>query len=274
MVVGLQQEATRGAGMRKRRSDDLKAMKTDDLKKFLANYRPTKGVYEWLCRWYHFHVSGRLKMNPTELIRRNLLKHKVFSIQIGSNDGRRNDPIFSLVKANPEWRGIFVEPVPYLYERLRRNYESREGLIFENVAINDGSTQVLYWIDPKAKEDNPNLPDWFDGLGSFNKNHVRGAHGVAGLLLPYQRETPVKGCTFQQLLDRHVVTDFDLLVIDTEGYDWQVLRQVDLARYTPKIVIYEHKCLSTKEKILAEGHLSHSYILKDLGDDMFCLRKT
>jgi FkbM family methyltransferase len=249
-------------------------MRADKFKKFLANFGPTKITYHWLSRQYHFHVSGRLKRDTTELIRRNLPNRKVFSIQIGSNDGRTTDPIFRLVEANPEWCGIFVEPVPYLFEQLCQNYANREGLIFENVAINDGSTQVLYWIDPKAKQDHPSLPAWVDGLGSFKEEHVRGAPGVAELLLPYRRETPVQGVTFQQLLDRHGVTKFDLLVIDTEGYDWKVLRQVDLARYTPKIVIYEHKCLSAEEKVQAERHLSPYYTLKDLGDDMFCVRKT
>lgn len=248
-------------------------MQLNKLKHFCAGFGPTRQLYDRAARWFHYHVSGRLKQNVTELIRRHLATRKVFSIQVGSNDGRRNDPIFSLVHANPEWRGIFVEPVPYLFEQLRNNYAGRVGLTFENVAINDGSTQVLYWTDPKAKEDHPNLPDWFDGLGSLNEEHVCGAPGVAELLLRYRREMPVKGSTFQELLDRHEVTDFDLLVIDTEGYDWQVLRQVDFARYKPRIVVYEHKCLNAEDKVRAEQHLSAFYTLKKLDADMFCLRR-
>lgn len=248
-------------------------MQSNKLKHFCAGFGPTRQLYDFAARWFHYHVSGRLKRNVTELIRRHLASRKVFSIQVGSNDGRSGDPIFSLVQANPEWQGIFIEPVPYLFKQLRRNYEDRAGLIFENVAINDGSTQTLYWIDPKARKENPGLPDWAECLGSFNKEHVVGAPGVAELLLRYRRETPVKGSTFQQLLDRHEVTSFDLLVIDTEGYDWQVLRQVDFGRYKPCIVVYEHKCLSAEDKVRAEQHLSAFYALRDLGDDMFCVRK-
>lgn len=224
-------------------------------------------------RWYRFHITGALKNDATELIRRHLGSRRVFSIQIGSNDGLGGDPIYTLVHESPLWQGLFVEPVPYLFERLRRNYAGRDGLIFENVAINDGSMQPFYWIDPAARTEMPDLPEWFDQLGSFNEGHVRTVPELGEVLLRYRRVTNVRGWTFQQLLDRHRITSFDILHIDTEGYDWQVLCQVDFMRYQPQIVIYEHKCLEPGDRVLAEQHMSAFYTLKDLGGDMFCVRK-
>lgn len=229
--------------------------------------------YKAIHRWYHVHVTGTLKNDVSVLLKRHLPAKNVFVIQIGSNDGRNGDPIFMLMHEHPSWRGLFVEPVPYLFERLCRNYADRDGLIFENVAINDGSTQPFYWIDPTARQEIPDLPDWFDQLGSFNEGHVRTVPGIADTLLRYRRVTNVTGCTFQQLVDRHHITHVDVLHIDTEGYDWQVLRQVDLTKYRPRIVIYEHKCLSPEEKALAEQHVAAFYTLKDLGGDMLCVRK-
>lgn len=229
--------------------------------------------YRAIHRWYHVNVTGALRDNVTVLLNRHLPARNVFIIQIGSNDGRSDDPIFMLMHENPSWRGLFVEPVPYLFERLRRNYADREGLIFENVAINDGSTQPFYWIDPDARKEIPELPEWFDQLGSFNESHVRTVPGIADALLRYRRVTDVTGWTFQQLLDRHRITHFDVLHIDTEGYDWQVLGQVDFARYQPRVVIYEHKCLTPDEKASAQEHVAPFYTLQDLGGDMFCVRK-
>ena len=234
---------------------------------------PWRTVYQAIRRWYGFHVTGTLKGDATELIRRQLASRKVFSIQIGSNDGSSGDPIHALVRADPRWRGLFVEPVPYLFERLRRSYAGHDGLMFANVAINDGSTQPFYWIDPQARKENPELPDWCDQLGSFREEHIRGVPEIADILLRYRRVTDITGWTFQELLDRHGITHFDLLHIDTEGYDWQVLRQVDLVTYQPQVVLYEHKCLTSEEKALAARHVTPFYNLRDLGSDMFCVRR-
>ena len=208
--------------------------------------------YEPLHSFYHFHITGRLKKEPTELIRRNLKKKQIFSIQIGSNDGMMGDPIYTLLHKTPNWNGLFVEPIPYLFERLKSNYDDREGLIFENAAINSGETQPFYWIDPIAKEENPDLPPWFDQLGSFKEEHIYGVPEIADILLRYRRTSEIQGLTFQQLLDKHCITGFDVLHIDTEGYDWHVLSQVDLYKYQPRIILYEYKCLPTEEKTLAE----------------------
>lgn len=170
-------------------------------------------------RFYHFHITGRLKKNATELIRRHLKSKQMFSIQIGSNDGVTGDPIYTLVQEMPNWQGLFVEPVPYLFDKLVKNYSDRQGLIFENVAINDGKTETFYYIDPIAKQENPDLPVWYDQLGSFKEEHVYGAPGVADILLRYRRAIEIQGWTFQKLLEKHEITNFDLLHIDTEGYD-------------------------------------------------------
>jgi FkbM family methyltransferase len=226
-----------------------------------------------LYRFYHFYITKNLIKDPTELILKTLKKDKAFIVQIGSNDGMTGDPMYTLVHAKPGWKALFVEPVPYLFERLKSNYSDCEGLLFENSAINDGEKQVFYWIDPRAKEENPNLPSWFDQLGSFKEEHVHGVPEIADILLRYRRKNEVQGITFQKLLEKHKIIDFDILHIDVEGYDWQVLGQVDLTRYQPKIILFEHKCLSGQEKELALEHVSKYYHATDLGADMFCVRK-
>ena len=49
-------------------------------------------------------------------------KDQVFFVQVGSNDGIRGDPIHELIIANKKWRGIFIEPVRFFFDRLKHNY--------------------------------------------------------------------------------------------------------------------------------------------------------
>jgi hypothetical protein len=57
-------------------------------------------------------------------------------------------------------------------------------------------------------------------------------------------------------LQRHAISRLDLLVIDAEGWDWRILRQFDLKRVQPKLVLYEHQHLSASERAEAHQFLS------------------
>ena len=173
-----------------------------------------------------------------------------------------------------KWKGLFIEPVPYLFERLQSNYSFRSGFYFENSAVNDGSRQVFYWVDPSVKEEYPDLPSWFDQVNSFKETHIYGVPEVREILLKYRRQTKIEGITFEKVLEKYGIANFDLLHIDVEGYDWNVLSQVNLSKYKPKVILFEHKCLSEEQKSSAINFLSPYYSLKDIGADMFCIRKS
>lgn len=66
-------------------------------------------------------------------------------IQIGCCDGVTGDPLHDLILKN-QWSGILIEPVQYLFERLKANYQECNNLIFCNVAISneDGFRDLWY----------------------------------------------------------------------------------------------------------------------------------
>src|SRR5271157_3744519 len=70
-----------------------------------------------------------------------------FFVQIGANDGVCCDPIREYV-IKSHWRGLLVEPVPFLFRRLVENYRDEPQLIFENVAVapHDGA-MTLYTVN-------------------------------------------------------------------------------------------------------------------------------
>src|SRR3990172_11007463 len=147
-------------------------------------------------------------------------------VQIGANDGIVGDPLHELIQTHVDWQVLFVEPVPYLFERLKLNYGLSGRFKYENAAINDGSTCNFYWVGEEAGHELLNLPRWWDQLASFDKEHI--LRHLDGRLGPYIRTTVLNGLTLNQLIDKHDLNRIDLLYIDTEGHDWQILRQLDL----------------------------------------------
>lgn len=208
---------------------------------------------------------------PTAWIESYLEDKPLDVVQIGSNDGMTGDPIFDLIRKNGNWRVTFVEPVPYLFEKLKQNYSYDTRFRFERAAINDGSEQIFYSVRPEAKEHIPDLPDWYEQLGSFYKENI--LYHLNGVLEPYMEETVIKGMTLSQLFEKNDVTDLQLLHIDTEGYDWKVLSKLDLSKYKPAVILFEHKHLKRGERKASIKFLKKDYYIFALGADSFCLRK-
>ncbi|MFW6078226.1 MAG: FkbM family methyltransferase, partial [Gemmatimonadota bacterium] len=85
---------------------------------------------------------------------------------------------------------------------------------------------------------------------------------------------PVPCLTFDDLCERHGLTDVDLLHIDAEGTECEILRQVDFGRTHPAIVIYEHVQLTPGEKALARRILVRAgYDTIEKGDDTIAVHR-
>lgn len=192
-------------------------------------------------------------------------------IQIGSNDGMTEDPIYSLITTKTKWNAVLVEPVPYLFEKLKRNYPSDPRLRFENAAINDGTKQTFYYVEIKVGDRPKNLPNWHDQLGSFDGKNIE-SH-LQGALEPFIKEMIVKGLTLEELFKKNRVENLKLLHMDTEGYDWKILSQLDLKKHRPTVLFFEHKHLGEIEMKEARQFLEPDFHIFRFESNFLCLRK-
>lgn len=211
------------------------------------------------------------KYDPAYWIGRIVRRPDALFVQIGSNDGLQNDPLHKVLEKRESWIGLFVEPVPYLFDRLRRNYGDSPRYKFANVAVNSGEAATFYWVDPSAKRNIPDLPYWYDQLGSFNRNHI--LNHLDGVLEPYIVSREIEGVTLADLLNREGIRSIDVLHIDTEGWDWRILSQLDLEKFDPQVVLYEHGHLRAHEKEDSIRFLEDRFDLYDLGRDIIAINK-
>src|SRR4029453_1473130 len=79
--------------------------------------------------------------------------------------------------------------------------------------------------------------------------------------------------TFDTLLRRHRVTRVDLLQIDAEGYDFEILKLVDLQNLRPAMIRYEHRHLMPRDKHACRIYLEqHGYRILEMRFDSGCVR--
>ena len=167
--------------------------------------------------------------------------HATF-IQIGANDGIAWDPLHEAI-AQTQWSGIMVEPVPYVAERLRANMASNPRVTIETVAIAEkNGEQEFYHLAEAADADH--VWKWYHALGSFDREVLLSHANLIPDINSRLVTTTVPCVTFDTLWERNGLSEVDVIQIDTEGYDHVVLELIDLERYQPKILMYEHKHLA------------------------------
>ncbi|MGH8643090.1 MAG: FkbM family methyltransferase [Gammaproteobacteria bacterium] len=206
-------------------------------------------LFDILCsvpKWNRFH----------RIVRQHAAKRDdFFFVQIGANDGVIYDPIHAYVRTH-QWRGILVEPVAHCFKKLRANYSGNANLLFENVAISDKEeVRELYRI----REGQDFLPKWCEGLGTFYPEVLLTHKWAVPNIEEYMVKEAVRCISLNSLLRKHAVRYIDLFLIDTEGYDYQILKQLDFAALKPTMIVFEHQYFSKGERescasLLADQH--------------------
>lgn len=187
-------------------------------------------------------------------------------IQVGSNDGKSNDPLHRHLAASDRWRGILVEPHPDAHSRLRTTYSGRDGLAFERLLVSNRNTKKrFYSLSGEARRRFPDLPAWSDQLGSFKPSHIVDHLGDA--FRPFVVSEDLEAITLETLLERHGIRHLDLLHVDTEGHEYAIVGPLDLARWRPAVMIVEYKHLRYLDCYRLIRKLRRHYVLLNAGDD-------
>jgi FkbM family methyltransferase len=216
----------------------------------------------------HSRALDRFRKHCSELA--GLTAHPTFA-KVGANDGVTGDPCSDILLSNAAWRGVLIEPVPYCFERLGKNFGDAKRFSLEQVAIGAAhGKKTLYYVAPEAAQSLPGLPSFFDQLGSFDRGHI--LRHLDGRLEPFIVERDVEVCTLSEVLERNAISDLHLLHVDVEGYDYEVLKSLDFARHAPLIIFIEHKHLSDEDRAGMTALLhAKGYTLHDCGSDYFAL---
>lgn len=182
-------------------------------------------------------------------------------VQVGSNDAGFGDPLRYHI-LHHGWRGLMIEPLPHIFARLRGRYADVADLQFANIAIDRiEGTRTFYHL---RSSDEPGLPPWYDQLGSFLKENVLKHTSFLPDIPERIVETQVRCQSFAGICREHGIDTFDVLHIDAEGYDFEVLRTIDLTAFHPTLVLFEHRHLRADDyraallQLHTAGFLTHA----------------
>jgi FkbM family methyltransferase len=177
-------------------------------------------------------------------------------VEIGANDGEKNDPLHQYI-IRYGWTGILVEPDPGNFKKLKENYRSIEGLLFENVGIGPEQGEMQFY---KLNNITDQDPGWYDQVGSFDKKtfleNISFGKGLDQRIVT--ELLPV--ISFDQLLQKNNFGTPDLLHMDAEGFDFRILRSIDLEKHRIRMILFESEWMTKTELKEIVQHLrKHQY---------------
>lgn len=190
------------------------------------------------------HVPER----PLELVVHEYAKLRPDAtfVQVGAHDGTQLDPLREAILGS-QWRGVMVEPVPYVFERLAARYHANPRVMLENVAVADVDGVKPFHFIPQAEQDD-DVWRWYDALGSFRRDVVLTHDEFVGDIADRLVTVDIPCVTFDTLCERNRLRHVDVVQMDTEGYDRDVLELIDLERLGVELVVFEHLHLSDDDR--------------------------
>lgn len=221
------------------------------------------------------HPEAELRMQlDYVLAQRAVLTENFFFVQIGAFDGRRYDPLFAWVQAL-RWHGLLIEPQPRFFSELVENYKGVDGLEFRRIAVGvRNETRTFYTV-----ADEPGVTRDAGMLASFDRetllSHRKFVPGLDSLI----RSEEIECVALNDLLGEAKTDHIDLLQIDVEGYDHELIRVLDLKRFSPSIVRFEHLHLTPAQheasidrllghgyRVCLEAHDTLAYLEQPIGE--------
>jgi len=142
-------------------------------------------------------------------------KDNGFFIELGANDGltQSNTAMLEFMRG---WKGILIEPSPSAYELCKVN---RPGSITLNYACVSNE-----YTDKSVK-------------GDFNGKLMS---SVDGLRLQSEKTIDVAAITLESILDKYAAyKNINFLSLDTEGYELNILKGLNLDKYRPQYMLIE-----------------------------------
>ena len=136
---------------------------------------------------------------------------------------------------------LLVEPVPHNIRAINENLKEFKNIHLEPVAVASvRETKDFFFV--KATSINKLKKHWASGIGSFNKNHLLN-HRTKRFLIEEDDidKIPIKTVKFEDLIDKYSITEIDKILIDIEGYEYEILRDMDLKKVRINSILFEYK---------------------------------
>lgn len=212
------------------------------------------------------------------------LRPDFFFVNVGACDGVHADPIYPFAIEHG-WSGLAVEPVPYVFAELETNYAALPGVTCLHAMIGEPGTQTFWYVRDGSRSapwliraiGSSSRQRVLDSIArvrmvmkaqadagrdeqtSYAAPTVLAEVPSRGPVTPHEGpllsddvedfvdSVEVESIPFNECMDRHDVARIDLLNIDAEGFDYEIIRSIDMERFCPSVLVLETSAIHGAE---------------------------
>lgn len=170
-------------------------------------------------------------------------------LEIGAYDGITNSKTYQL--ANIGWQGVYVEPIEEYATICKKNHSKNNVQVICAAITNKDQKQTIY----KGK-----LASTFS---EDNKKAIAALSSKKGGKFTFTTEV-VKTFSWDSFIQKFSIKVPEILVIDAEGYDYKIIKQIDFNQFKPAIIfaeIFSAKSSFMSKKAFDEGELIKQKLL-------------
>ena len=136
---------------------------------------------------------------------------------------------------------LLVEPVPYNYKILKKNFEEFSNIhICTNAIYSSNKTDFFYYV--KENSISKLRKHWASQIGSFKKQHILD-HKSKRFKIEESDiiKEKIKFITFDNLVNKYSIDSIDRLQIDVEGSEYEILKSINLQKIKINSIFFETK---------------------------------
>lgn len=149
-----------------------------------------------------------------------------YFVEVGTFDGESFSNVSCL--SDLGWSGLLVEPVPEFADRAERRHAANHRVRLVRAAIGSAEGELELSVAGALSTADPEMVATYRKI-DWARDHLR-----------HTRSVRVPMLTLDRLLDDYdAPSGFEVLSIDTEGFESQVMAGFSLARWRPLILIIE-----------------------------------
>ncbi len=136
---------------------------------------------------------------------------------------------------------LLVEPVPYNYEILEKEFVEKDNIfICKNAILDEIKTDDFYYV--KKNSINKLKKHWASQIGSFNKSHILNHKSKRFEITEDDIESKrIEFITFNHLINKYSIDSIEKLQIDVEGAEYKIMKDIDYDKINIKSIIFESK---------------------------------
>ena len=136
---------------------------------------------------------------------------------------------------------------------------------FENVGIGDINGEIDFYSLPESYD----KPNWLQQLGTFDKKSIEFNLAEMPQLIEKITTQKVKVVTLGEIMEKYKIQSLDVLVVDAEGYEYNILKALPHLAVKPQIIQFEWGSMNeTSYRDLIELLKALNYTLFKNGGDM------